>query len=88
MTFRIFFSLALLLVLLSGCVGTKLTKRSTDVSQSYPSLHSVPERPPRINFEKTDRELEDLEEDYARKNTLNEQIRKATPPIKKPEDTF
>lgn len=68
MTVRTSFSLILIAFTLSGCIGTKLTKRTTDTSQPFPSLHSVPERPPKVNFQEADKELEDLEEDYEKKS--------------------
>ena len=79
---RIFFILILSLTL-TACIGTKLTKRKTDTSQPYPSLHSVPDRPPKIDFKKADEELKTLEKDYAIKIQMNEELRKTDlPPIR------
>lgn len=81
-----FFSLFLMTLFLSGCIGTTLTQRSTDLSQSYPSLHSVPERPPKINFKKTDEELKEFEQNYKKKIKMNEELRNSTPPVTKPKE--
>lgn len=74
-----------LTVALTGCVGTYMTGRNTDTSAAYPSLHSVPDRPAKIDFKQSDQELEDFEADYAKKIEINETIRASTPRVTKPQ---
>lgn len=52
--------------LVTGCLGSKVLKRGTPPQQNetYPSLRSVPERPPETSLEERHHILKDLQKSY------------------------
>ena len=69
---------------LTGCVGTWALQRDVDTSQSYPNLHSVPDRPEKRDFTAVEAELEDFEEGYSETLEISRDIRSSNPCPEKP----
>lgn len=71
-------------LVLTACAGTQITGRDVDMSQPYPDLHSVPDRPAKPNFVPIDAERKDFDQDHERKLELNQSIREHNKPPVKP----
>lgn len=65
-----------LILTLPGCIGTELSQRVYEKDKPYPVLHSVPDRPPEIDFAKIEQKMLKEEAEQEQMLKFNERWRK------------